>query len=401
MDFQHGSLEMQDPASLRQSKRASVRFVKSLSRRFKKLNGFVFVMALLQLSLGAEILAQPAEAAIQWNDALDQAPAWYASAEAIRIADNVLAFQDQSGGWPKNIDMAQDLDNEARTRIRQEQAARGAAPDNITIDNGATHTQMRYLARIYQHAGYERFKTSVLRGVDYLLEAQYGNGGWPQYFPIRKGYYEQITFNDGAMVGVLEMLRDIVNGHPDFTFVDAVRREASAGALARGIDSILRMQIKQHGKRTAWCAQHDKDTLGPAWARAYEPPSLSGGETVGIVRFLMSIEDPSPTTIAAVEGAVAWLRSVAIYHLRFERFTDAAGNRDRRVVPDPDAPPLWARFYELGSNRPIFLGRDSVVRYALSEIEQERRAGYAYYGTWAQELLDTTYPQWKAKYAVK
>jgi PelA/Pel-15E family pectate lyase len=168
--------------------------------------------------------------------------------------------------------------------------------------------------------------------------------------------------------------------------------------VSRGIDIILRTQIKQDGRLTAWCAQHDEKTLAPAWARAYEPPSLSGSESVGIVRFLMEVERPSVEIIAAVEGAAAWLRAVAIPGLRLEEFIGDGGRRDRRVVADPGGAPLWARFYELGTNRPIFLGRDSVVRSALSEIEHERRSGYAYYGTWPARLLAEEYPRWREKH---
>ena len=351
------------------------------------------------MSQRAAAWAQPDEEKIRWNDALDQEHTWYTRAEAVRIADNVLAYQDKSGGWPKNIDMAQMLSEADRDRIREEQAKRGKTPNNITIDNGATHTQMRYLARVYNGTGYERFKESFLRGIGYLLEAQYDNGGWPQYYPLREGYYEQITFNDGAMVGVLEILRDITEGHQDFAFVDMGRHAQIEASFTRGIESILRMQVRQNGKLTAWCAQHDKNTLEPTWARAYEPPSLSGGESVGIVRFLMSIEAPSPEIIASIEGAVSWFQEVAIHGLRYERFSDEKGKRDRRVVSDPDASLLWARFYELGSNKPIFLGRDSIVRYALDEVEQERRSGYSYYGSWAKDLLENEYPLWKSKHA--
>ena len=91
----------------------------------------------------------------------------------------------------------------------------------------------------------------------------------------------------------------------------------------------------------------------------------------------MEIEQPTPAVAAAIDGAIAWLRSMAIHSLRLDEFTGPDGRKDRRVVADPAAAPLWARFYELGTNRPIFLGRDSVVRYALSEIEYERRTGYA------------------------
>ena len=76
--------------------------------------------------------------------------------------------------------------------------------------------------------------------------------------------------------------------------------------------------------------------------------------------------------------------------------TDAEG-RDRRVVDDPSADPLWARFYELGTNRPVFTGRDRIVRYNFNEIERERRVGYAYYGRWPARLLADEYPRWRSR----
>ena len=169
--------------------------------------------------------------------------------------------------------------------------------------------------------------------------------------------------------------------------------------MARGIDCILKTQIKQDGKPTAWCAQYDEKTLEPAWARKYEPPSLSGFESVGIVRFLMSIENPSPEIIAAIEGAVAWFRAVAIKGERLEMISRDDGRPDRRLVPDPEAPLLWARFYELGTNRPLYLDRDSVFRYDFAEVGYERRSGYNYNGDWPATLLATEYPAWRARLA--
>jgi PelA/Pel-15E family pectate lyase len=267
-----------------------------------------------------------------------------------------------------------------------------------TIDNDATTLPMRFLALIVRATGEARYRSAFERGLDYLLAAQYPNGGWPQFFPLRQGYYSRITYNDNAMVNVLTVLRDAAAGQPPYAFVDQARRGRAESAVARGIDIILRTQVRQAGTLTAWCAQHDEHTLEPAWARNYEPPTLSGHESVGIVRFLMGIEQPTPRIVAAVQGAADWLKAVAISGLRLEEFTAADGGRDRRVVADPTAPLLWARFYELGTNRPVFTGRDKVIRYALSEIEHERRNGYAYYGTWPATLLDDEYPRWRAKH---
>jgi PelA/Pel-15E family pectate lyase len=127
--------------------------------------------------------------------------------------------------------------------------------------------------------------------------------------------------------------------------------------------------------------------------------SLSGFETVGIVRFLMKVERPSPEIREAVDAAVAWLKRVQLTGLRLETISNegAAGGKDVRVAADRAAPPLWARFYEIGTNRPIFSGRDAVIRYHLSEIELERRVGYRWYTSAPQALLDQEYPRWKKR----
>ncbi|MFG0295883.1 MAG: pectate lyase, partial [Maioricimonas sp. JB045] len=57
------------------------------------------------------------------------------------------------------------------------------------------------------------------------------------------------------------------------------------------------------------------------------------------------------------------------------------------LTPDPDAPPLWARFYEIETNRPIFSDRDGIVKYDIQEIGSERRGGYTWYGTWGTRAL--------------
>ena len=196
-------------------------------------------------------------------------------------------------------------------------------------------------------------------------------------------------------MNVLTLLRDVGRGQARYGFVDRARRQQASAAVARGIDVILRSQIRQDGRLTAWCAQHDEKTLEPAWARAYEPPSLSGGETVGIVRFLMSIEEPTAAIIASIEGAVQWLRSVAMSGVRVDQIRRLDGRTERILVADPDAPPVWARFYELGMNRPLYLDRDSVLRYDFSEISYERRSGYSYHGDWPSSLLREDYPRWR------
>ena len=325
-------------------------------------------------------------------DVLNRDPAWYGSADAQRVADSVIRYQSPQGGWPKNTDLA----------TPPTDALPAPSPtDGVsnTFDNDGTTLPMAFLARVIHATDHAAYRRAFDRGLDFTLDAQYANGGWPQFYPLRSGYYSRITLNDDAMVRVMSLLRDVAAGEAPFGFVDRSHRERAAAAVSRGLDLVLRLQIRQNGQLTAWCAQYDERTLEPAWARSYEPPSLSGMETVGILRFLMSVDRPAPEMVAAIEAGVRWLRASAITGFRLERFTNNEGQLDTRVVADPAADLLWARFYELGSNRPIFLGRDSIVRYAFAEIEYERRNGYNYYGDWGRTLIAREYPSWRAAVA--
>ncbi len=346
----------------------------------------------LALLLVASTFSPVFGAEVGWKDALRQPESWYAAPAARDLAASVLRYQHESGGWPKNTDFSKPPTDAQRARIRS-----GENPP--TIDNGATTTPLRFIAKIISAAPAAAAKERAAfdQGFDYLLAAQYENGGWPQFFPLREGYYTHITYNDHAMVNVLTLLRDASRGEAPFGFVDKERRARAAAAVDKGIACVLRTQIKQNGRLTVWCAQHDEKTFQPAWARKYEPPSLSGSESVGIVRFLMAVEKPSPEIVAAVEGAAAWLEKAKLTGIRVEKAGTPAGQTDRRVAADPSAPPLWARFYELGTDRPLFLDRDSVPHYAYSEITRERRTGYAYYGSWAAELLEKEYPRWRQR----
>jgi PelA/Pel-15E family pectate lyase len=331
---------------------------------------------------------------INWNNALKQKPEWYASDEAVRIADNLLLYQRDTGGWPKNIDMARVLtDAEKAELLLQKQEA------DSNIDNGATYTQLAYLARVYTARKLERHKQAFDRGVEYLLKAQYPNGGWPQYYPKLTGYYKHITFNDDAMINVMRLLRDIAQKKSNYLFVEETRRTSAEKAVEKGIELILKTQIVMEGRRTIWDAQYDEVTLKPAAARRFEPVALASRESASIVRFLMGIKQPTQQVIEAIECAVSWFEKTKLTGVRWVEKSDASKPQgfERVVIKDPNAGPLWARFYEIGTNRPIFVGRDSAIKYDVMEIEAERRNGYGWYSEEPAELLSKDYPAWRKK----
>ncbi|KRD08949.1 pectate lyase [Flavobacterium sp. Root901] len=332
------------------------------------------------------------------NPAPDQPQ--YAENEYAKIADNILLFQRNNGGWPKNYDMKAIL-----TPAQIDTVIKTKSILHTTFDNETTYTHVHYLAQVYTLTKETKYMEGVLKGIDFILEAQYDNGGWPQYFPLEKGYSRHITFNDGAYMGIMNLLKKIVNNDADYVFIDQKTREKVTASYQKGIDCILKMQIVDNGKLTAWCQQHDEITLLPAWARKFEPPSICNAESVDVVLFLMAIDNPDQKIINSVQSAVKWFQDSKIYNTRVESFKAPEMEskykkitNDVRVVTDTTAPPIWTRYYELKTHKPLFSDRDSQLLYSLAEVSRERRSGYAWYTDKPEKALKK-YPAWQKKWA--
>jgi PelA/Pel-15E family pectate lyase len=322
-----------------------------------------------------------------WESFAAKSDDWYRSEEGRRVASNILSFQTPEGSWPKNTNT---------TAFKQTVAG---PKQRGTFDNGATTGELRFLARAFNATHDAPCEQGFTRGLDHILKAQYPTGGWPQYYPPGKNYSRHITFNDHAMVRLMQLLREIAT-MPAYDFVDAKKRAAARASFDRGMDCILKCQIKVNGKLTAWCAQHDEVDYSPRPARTFELASLSGSESVGIVRLLMSLDHPTPEVIRSVQGAVDWFETAKVPGFKLVQKPDskAPDGFDRVVEKDPAAPPMWARFYEIGTNKPIFADRDGVKKYSLAEIGHERRNGYAWLGSWPETLLAKEFPEWRKKW---
>ncbi|MFT2008149.1 pectate lyase [Pontibacter sp. 13R65] len=313
-------------------------------------------------------------------------------------AENMLLYQRESGGWPKAVHNKAVKYTVELTSAQKKAVKAGFTAKDATIDNGATTKEIWHLAKAYKETNNNRYLAAAKKGIEYLLQAQYSNGGWPQFYPDTSHYRQQVTFNDHAMTNVLKVLREVNRGTGAMAAFSEYSERAKK-AEERGIACILKTQQKRNGKLTAWAAQYDHKTLKPATARSYELPGIALSESVEIVRFLMGVENPSPEIKAAITGAKAWFDEVKIKDYTRKRI-DApaeASGRDVVFVAEKDAE-IWARFYDLDTNKPFFAGRDGIKKNSLAEIENERRIGYAWYGTWPAEAFAKEYSIWLQKW---
>lgn len=338
---------------------------------------------------------------------LDRDRAWYASSAALQLAANVISFQTPAGGWDKNLDLSQGPRRPGEC-FGPNNVSLYLAPDDFdapkepdwnyigTIDNDATITEIEFLAKVISTAGAGKTaaeRAAFLRGIDYLLAAQFPNGGWPQVWPLEGGYHDAITFNDSAMTQVMEILCGVAEASGDYASVPKSLRLRASTAFARGMHCVLAAQLRSNGKLTAWAQQYDALTLKPVSARNYEMPAVSTGESADLLLMLMNnLPHPAAHEQQAIRAAAAWFQKTAIYGQTYGRTANGRG-----LTPTPGAGPLWARYYQIGTDTPIFGDRDKTIHDNLNDLSRERRNGYSWFGAAPARALDR-YAQWSREH---
>ena len=316
----------------------------------------------------------------------------YEVKQITEIADNLLKFQNPDGGWPKNIDWLGKLDyTEVWKRLSDFER-------KSTCDNRNTYTQIEYLSKVYTETFNEKYRDGAVRGINFILATQNKSGGW------RGADVDAIIFNDDLMTGIMNLFLDIIEGRPYYNWISKDMMLRIEDSFRKAVDVTLKCQIVVKGKKTGWCQQHDHKTLLPVKARSYELPSIASLETTSVVEFLMRFDHPDQRIINAINGAITWLKASRIYGIRLKRIEVDTRNINKNykrydvvAIKDKDAPPIWARYYEIETNTPFFCNRDGIKVYKLSEVNQERRIGYAWYGYWPADLLNSKYPKWLKK----
>ena len=298
---------------------------------------------------------------------------------------NMTTWQIENGGFYKA--MADKYKSAYSGGQKSEWRAKDGS-DLGTIDNNATIQEMRLLAVRYKETTNNNykvaFKTSFNKAVNFLLTMQRSKGGLPQVWPKRGNYSDQITLNDNAMIRAMVTMMDIANKTSPFDsdIIDETTRSKMQGALDKAIDYLLKAQIVNNGNLTVWCAQHDTNSLAPVGARAYELPSKSGNESMGVVWFLMNWPKQTEAIQNAVKGAISWYKK---NRLKDKAFSKTAG------VVDKSGSSLWFRFYEVNSDDYFYCDRDgaSTKTQDFMKISEERRTGYQWAGDYGSAILSS------------
>jgi PelA/Pel-15E family pectate lyase len=265
-----------------------------------------------------------------------------------------------SGGWDYLIEF--DPEKRKQYQYRSDHNCADGRRGVTNLDDNVTQAAVRVLMRVDRALQFQdkAIHEAALFALEKLMAAQYPIGAWPQRFrqppdpskyPVRRAsypaswdrkwpgpeYQQHYTFNDNSIVDAIDMMLEAARIYRDPRY----RQSAEKGG-----QFILLAQMPD--PQPAWAQQYDAN-MHPAWARVFEPPSVTGGESHGIMRGLMALyrETGDRKYLDPIGKALDYLKRSVVPRGTEEVF--------RRLPPGP----VLARFYELQTNRPIYITKGS------------------------------------------
>lgn len=333
------------------------------------------------------------------------------------VADLIVALQNEDGGFqvlPDNYEMS------------QKETGLGSMKDVSSVYNGATTSELKYLAKYITANKPEdsKYQDAFVKGIKYLLTTQHDNGGWSMNPGSESGFNANIEVGNKAMTEVLTLLSDIaILNNQDYVFArKAMNVDEIKSAVEKGNDFIVKSQISNNNKKSGWATQYDKSgnvTMG----HTYERESVSSYTTKDVIDYLMTIHNPSQDIKDAVESAYSWLKDVKIADKEQKVVKDTSMNNGFDVYL-VDGSGTWASNYvydkATDSYRPLYSDVDPtradqkyVNIYELYNLDgnsvgnnkinnkdlilYSTRTTVSYYdNNLADELIATGYDEWKS-----
>lgn len=297
---------------------------------------------------------------------------------AQETAHALVYGQLKSGGWTQVIDF--DSANRAAGQYRNGKRNR-RGKNNSSFDDGQSQSAMQFLIHCDEALGFkdERIHEASKFALESLLKAQFANGGFPQVWtgPVPKqkivsasyppydwrtqgkvkDYWNRYTLNDGVAGYVLPVLIDAHRVYQDERFAAAIRRLGDFLVLAQMPDP-----------QPAWAQQYGYD-MHPIWARRFEPPAVSGGESQDVMEVLMEIHRQTDDAkyLEPIPKALAYLKRSRLSDGRLARYYELRNNRPLYMTRRPGTKDY--RLTNSDSNLPSHYGWKIVSR--LDAIEQE------------------------------
>lgn len=262
-----------------------------------------------------------------------------ALAAARAAADALITGQNQHGGWDHTIDFAH-LDN-----------------DTVSFDDNQTQSAVSFLLALNHVVKDERLAGATRRALEMMLKTQLENGGWPHMYPPRGNYHDYATFNDN---GIDDCVRVMIEAH---------QLDPKNPAVLKSLRRVARfiMISQQPPPQPGWAQQYN-EFLQPAWARTFEPASLSPAESVRVINTLIDLYLAlgDATLLEPIPDALRWMKEIRLPNGK------------------------WARFVELGTNKPLYYDRGRIRVNSVEELHPERRTGYAYENDLAAPIAAVT-----------
>lgn len=246
-----------------------------------------------------------------------------------------------------------------------------------TLQDGCITKILYFIHKTYLIHNHDIFQNRIISALNVIINSQHQNGGWSLYTE-KKGYYsDYLAYNDGVHINAISILYKILyEEKEDFGYLSEELINNIQIAYDKALDFILNTQIIVNNEKKIWAQQYYPDTLLPAPARSFEPNGLCGLESVGIIKFLKNIKNPTNEILDCIEYATEWFDNnyinTPLYRYN-NNFYEGNGLYSKQ----------WARYYDINTNAPIYLDRDTNIYtdiVELNEISESKRAlGYNWY----------------------